>query len=437
MSTPTLSIVPIRPALLAGHDNLVHALVRVTAPEAPDGVARRAPLHLSLVIDRSGSMSGRPIEEAKRCVALVASGLRASDRVSLVTYDDNVRVMVPAEELGNGEAIRRAIAAIRSGGSTNLHGGWMRGAETLAPHAAPDVLSRVILLSDGCANAGLVDEPAIAKHCAKLAEAGVTTSTYGLGHNFNESLMHAMARAGRGNAYYGATADDLMDPFREELSLLDALMARKLTLCLEPADGVQVDVLNDYPTHGSSAWKLPDLAFGAEAWAIVSIRVPKALTDSSHTDGVPLLTARVGYVDLDGHSVKLAPASLALSAMPASAFAAIAEDDLVRRRLREIEAARMADQARGDWEAVDRYLEDLRRAVKDDPWLAGVVHELEQLADQRDEARFGKESLYSSHRMSTRLASVQESIDPMHDSVPDFLRRKLAQGKAAPPSSKP
>jgi len=224
--------------------------------------------------------------------------------------------------------------------------------------------------------------------------------------------------------------------------LLDALMARKLTLRLETADGVQVAVLNDYPTHGSSAWQLPDLAFGADAWAIVSIRVPKALTDSSHTDGVPLLTARVGYVDLDGHSVKLAPASLALSAMPASAFAAIAEDDLVRRRLREIEAARMADQARGaalsgDWEAVDRYLEDLRRAVKDDPWLAGVVHELEQLADQRDEARFGKESLYSSHRMSTRLASVQESIDPMHDSVPDFLRRKLAQGKAAPPSSKP
>jgi hypothetical protein len=53
----------------------------------------------------------------------------------------------------------------------------------------------------------------------------VTTSTYGLGRGFNEELMVAMARAGHGNSYYGQTAEDLMDPFREELELLNALCA--------------------------------------------------------------------------------------------------------------------------------------------------------------------------------------------------------------------
>ena len=113
---------------------------------------------------------------------------------------------------------------------TNLHGGWFQGAETLAPHTKDDVTSRVILLSDGCANHGLTDPDQIYAQCADLARAGVSTSTYGLGHGFNEELMIGMARHGQGSSYYGQTADDLMDPFREEFELLNALCARRLRL---------------------------------------------------------------------------------------------------------------------------------------------------------------------------------------------------------------
>ena len=440
MNAPTLSIVPIRSALLADHDTVTHALIRVTAPDAPAEAPRRAPLHVALVIDRSGSMGGQPIEQAKRCAAFVVAGLTPKDRASLVTYDDKINVLVPADEIGNGDSIHRAIATVRSGGSTDLHGGWCRGAETLAPHAAPRVLSRVILLSDGCANAGLTDAAAIAKQCADLAETGVTTSTYGLGSNFNESLMHAMARNGRGNAYYGATADDLMDPFREELALLNALMARRLTLHLEPSEGVMIEVLNDYPSAGTQTWKLPDLAYGAEAWAMVQIRVPRTLTEQARDQHIPLLTARVACIDLEGHSLELAPVSLALPSVATATFEALAEDELVGRRLRELKTARVADKAReaarvGDWGSVDQQLKDLRKAVKDSPWLTTVVKELEALAAQRDEMQFSKEALYSTSRMSTRLSSVNEDLNPALEIVPDFLRRKSAQGKAAPPRS--
>jgi Ca-activated chloride channel family protein len=138
--------------------------------------------------------------------------------------------------------VRRAIRQIETGGSTNLHGGWFKGAEELAPHTRADVTSRVILLSDGCANAGLTDAAAINAQCAEFARAGISTSTYGLGRNFNEDLMIGMARSGQGNTYYGQTADDLLD---------------------------------DYVADGEGAWLLPSLAFGGEAWAVVRARVPK------------------------------------------------------------------------------------------------------------------------------------------------------------------
>jgi Ca-activated chloride channel family protein len=65
-----------RPALLAGHDNELDVLVRIQAPDAPAELPQRTPLHLALVIDRSGSMSGQPLDEAKRCAEFVLDGLQ-------------------------------------------------------------------------------------------------------------------------------------------------------------------------------------------------------------------------------------------------------------------------------------------------------------------------------------------------------------------------
>ena len=196
---PTLITTPRRSALLADHDNTLEVLVRIQAPDAPADLPQRNPLNLSLVIDRSGSMSGKPLAEARRCAEFVLDGLLPTDRLSLVVYDDGVDTLVPAVPIADGrEVIRRAIRQIADGGSTNLHGGWHQGVATLLPHVSPQRISRVILLSDGCANAGLVDPQAIWAQCVEFAGAGIGTSTYGLGSGFNEELMIGMARAGHG-----------------------------------------------------------------------------------------------------------------------------------------------------------------------------------------------------------------------------------------------
>lgn len=435
MKDLNLVLSPARAAVLAGMKSTVELLVRLQAPERPASTGKpRMPLHLALVIDRSGSMSGRPLDEAKRCAQMVVDGLRADDQVAVVTYDDRVDRLTGLLNASNRDVLSRAIGEVRSGGCTNLHGGWLAGAEELAPQARTEVLSRVILLSDGLANQGLTNPDAICRQVAELAAAGVTTSTYGLGEHFNEQLMTAMSDAGRGNAYYGETADDLADPFREELALLDALCARKLELSVRAAAGVSVEVLNDYTRAADGAWRLPDLAYGGEAWALLRLTV-----DASAGAGrelVELVKVSARWTDLEGRAGQSAEVSLALPALPAAAYAAVAEDEAVRRRIEEVAVAGMQARARdaaqrGDWGLVMLTLEQARLQSRDNPWMQGVVGELEKLAAQRERDRFMKEATYSSRRAKTRLATPGESLNYLED-APEFLRRKPAQGKAAP-----
>ena len=426
-----------RPALLAGHDNELDVLVRVQAPDAPAGLPKRNPLHLALVIDRSGSMSGQPLDEAKRCAEFVLDGLQATDRLSLVVYDNQVQTLVPTMPLHDKEFARRAIRAIDSGGSTDLHGGWFQGAETLAPHTKENITSRVILLSDGCANHGLLDHDQIHAQCAEFARAGVSTSTYGLGHGFNEELMIGMARHGQGSSYYGQTADDLMDPFREEFELLNALCARRLRLEIAPAAGVKAKMLNDYVADGDNAWLLPNLAFGGEAWAVIRLRVPSPVAaGDAEAAALALCSFSLRYTTLDGEPRAIQPMSLALPVLPASAFGAIAEDELVARRTDELEAAYLQTKARaaarrGDWAGVARSLKRAERIAANNPWVAESLNELRELAARKDEVMFAKESAFSARAMSTRLAGRDE-MGSAYDAPASaaYLRRKGSQGKA-------
>jgi Ca-activated chloride channel family protein len=437
MNMIELELVPRRAALLTGHDNTLEVLLLAKAPMAPATQRARSPLNLAIVIDRSGSMAGRPLAEAKRCAAMMIDGLAASDRASLVVYDNAVDVLVASRLVDNRELFLSALTQVDSRGSTDLHAGWLTGAEQAARGQGGDVLSRVLLLSDGCANHGITAIPDIARQCAQMAEAGVSTSTYGLGEGFNEELMTAMARAGQGNAYYGQTADDLADPFREELDLMSALCARGLRLSLAPASGVRVEVLNPYRTEADGRVQLPDLAYGGEAWAVLRLTVPSAVLEAGGSGDIHLLTASMAYTDVHGERGHAEPVHLRLPRHPAAVFAAIAENERVVRRVEELQAAHLQDLGRaaalaGDWARVEQLLSQLRVLAENNPWLAESVSALEKYARRRETQSFSKESHYSSDKMRHRMSSPNEGSEWSKDeeqSKPSYLRRKLEQGK--------
>ena len=299
---PQVLITPLKPALIHGMAQKLSVLIRVQAPDRDlASKVERNPYHLSLVIDRSGSMSGEPLHEAVRCARYIVDQLDATDRASLVVFDDRVKVLAEAAPVGDRTHLYGALARIHSGGSTNLHGGWLSGMQSLLPKASEAALARVILLSDGNANVGETTETeVIALLCADAAQQGVTTSTYGLGRNFNEEMMVEMGKRGAGNHYYGDTAADLFEPFAEEFDLIANLHSRHVRLSLAAPQGIKINLMNEYAVEtreGFPLIRLPDIPWGAEAWALVELEVSVGLALES---GNQILQAAVSANTIDG-----------------------------------------------------------------------------------------------------------------------------------------
>jgi Ca-activated chloride channel family protein len=426
-----LNLTPRHPALLTGFDNQLDILVRLEAPLPTEESPTRSDLNLAIVLDRSGSMSGRPLAEARRCASYLVDKLGPQDRVSIVAYDDVAEVILPSTLVTRRTRFHEAIRSIESRGMTDLHSGWLKGAEQVSAHLADDRVSRVILLSDGQANRGIVDSNEIARQCTDLAGAGVSTSTYGLGKGFNEELMVAMGQAGQGNSYYGQTAEDLMDPFQEEFDLLAALCARKLRFRVSAPDGIRVEGLNRYAQDADGAFRVPDLAFGGEAWAVFRLHIPKALIPETGDSQLSVLSLSCSYMDLDGGSHTLEPMDLTLPSLPAAAWNAVAEDQDVAARVAELAAASIQDQAqqaarRGDWNRVQVLLAEARSNAKNNKWLGQVVDTLERLARKRDRAVFAKETTYASSKMRSRLTPSDHL-----PASPSFVRKSSREREIA------
>jgi Ca-activated chloride channel family protein len=428
-----LLVVPERAAWPAGFPTTLRFLVRVQAPERQPTDPQRAPLSIALVLDRSGSMSGQPLDEARKCATTVIDRLEPRDRVAVFAFDDEVECFAPATPASERSTLRAAVERIVEGGSTDLHGGWRAGADALAALGAEPGLRRVVVLSDGCANCGETGLEAISGQCRDLARQGVTTSTYGLGRAFNEVLMQAMAQAGRGNAYYGETALDLADPFNEEFDLLSSLCVRQPVLKVSAPSATAVRVRNDYEAVASDApaWRLPDLAFDAEAWAIVEVDLP-GLDAGASVD--PTISVSVEAGAEHGAPLYLISAAPALPCVDASAFAAQPIEPLFARRLDEIAAAETLARVRsllveGNVAEARNVLGAARERFAHSEWVRTILDEMQRLIDTREAAFSAKEAFFSSMKLSRRLAALNEPSAASEQPIPSFLRRKSRQGK--------
>lgn len=429
-----MTITPQRPALLEGYDNETHALLQITADEGLTLPTREKSLNLAIVIDRSGSMNGQPLDEAKNAAIMMVERMSVEDRVAVVTYDSEAQVIVPSTLCVDRQSIIERIRQITSGGTTALHDGWLLGAEEVARQKTPTSLNRVLLLSDGNANVGLQDVDSIKSQCAQLADNEVTTSTYGLGHQFNEHLMIGMADAGLGQGYYGETADDLADPFNEEFELLLNTLATRIVMKVETPAHVSMELVNDFRER-DGGWAMPDLAVGGEIWALFKLKI--ARKNVGRGDG-EILRCNIEFQTRDGETLQEGPVKLSLDPLAPNAFAAVAEDEKVRRRVGELLVAyyqrESADAARvGDWPRVERIVAEAKRASQDNEWMQQSLAELEKYAHRKQREQFAKEARYSARVMSKRMVSADEmnlnySLD-LESEKAAYLRRKTERGK--------
>jgi Ca-activated chloride channel homolog len=240
------------PKILANQARPVHFAIRFEAEQ--QGQPRPRPAAFCVVLDRSGSMEGQPLQKAKEATKVAVRNLRAGDQFGLVIFDDEARTVVPLQPVKNKQEICSRIDRIESGGRTNLTGGWMLGRDELGK-AGADSARRLLLLSDGQLNHGIV-EPLEVKHIvvSGLEHHAIRTSCLGFGEDYNEDLMADLARATNGQFYDADQPDKLPAIFAAELEGLQKLCVQNLRLRIKCGDFCEnYSLLGEYP-----ALELPD-----------------------------------------------------------------------------------------------------------------------------------------------------------------------------------
>lgn len=437
--TVKLDLIAQRDALVSGFDNEFYGLLELSHKKLTQNIENGKKLNLSLVIDKSGSMYGLPIREAKKAAVMMVEKMRPTDQVSIIAYDDYTDLVVPSVSCYDKRNIINSINNISTGGFTNLHGGWLMGAEQVALKKNNKSINRVLLLSDGGANVGLCDLYQIKNQCSRLAETDITTSTYGLGDSFNEQLMVDMASAGLGHSYYGQTSEDLMDPFNEEFETLIKNVASQIKVIAENPLIVHNELMNNYNIIERSTnrmtFNLPDLAENGTAWSLFKLNINQ---ENIGNEEIEVLRCNISFIDNDGNTKNKGPVKIVLKPVNQNAFSAISEDEKVRLRITEINVARFQELAReaariGDWAMTDFYINEAKKEAKDHEWLNSVLDSLENYAKAKKSEQFSKEAIYSSEKINKRLVSNDELNMNYNYAVETekeaYLRRKMERGK--------
>lgn len=299
---PQVEFITERAKLVAGREQTVDILVRITPPAIDASPGRRPKLNLSMALDRSGSMGGEKMERAREAAQYCIDQLLPTDRLSVVIFDDEIEVLIPSQLAENKSALKEMLARVFARNTTALQEAWVRAGMQVSEHLTEGAVNRVLLITDGQANVGETNTDRIVTQAKGLAERGVSTSTIGIGDDFKEDLLVPMAQAGEGNAWHVERADDMQRIFSVELEGLIAQVAHTVTLGLVPSDGVRLsDVLNDFEMNETGRYKLPNLQAGAPVDVVIQLRVPAQAVETKRH----LLDLRLGYTPQEMKSAEV------------------------------------------------------------------------------------------------------------------------------------
>ena len=377
-------------------------LFDLQAAQTPAGP--RPDTAVSLVIDRSGSMAGDKIRQARRAAKMLISRLGDHDRVSIVTYSTDYAIDLPLTRIeGQRNRINRVIDEILDGGGTNLSDGMQAGLRTLR-RAEPGMARRLILLSDGNANQGITDPTSIAEIAAEARRSGVTISTLGVGVDFNEDLMTLVAQSAGGGYYYARSGAAIADAFAKELDGLKTLAARQAELSLELPAGVRIAEVFGYRTEirgGRTVIPVGDMASGEKRRVMLTLKVDPLAAGQSATLGV-----LIDYRSPSGLKPHEHQAHLVAVGTRDAAKVALGESRDVREAYANARAARVREQAAarfstGDRKEAVRSLQNIIARTKkanaslNSPALDGQVVEMQktlnELTSYRHDSEAGKD----------------------------------------------
>lgn len=252
----TVQIIPSREATMANGPAREQFLVEISAGGGmiPGmGVsAPRTPLNLCLVIDRSGSMEGMPLEYVKQACGYVVDMLGPNDVLSIVTFEEVVEVLMPPQMVTDKAAIKSGIMQLQAGNTTNLSDALSLGLQQINSLQDPGRATRMVVFTDGEPTAGMKDFNALVTHAGEIKQRGVSCTFLGFGSEYNEELLASMAKKAGGNYYYIPQPQLIPEVFRLEMDKLLTTAAQHLKLEMKLARWVSLRSATGLATPPSS-----------------------------------------------------------------------------------------------------------------------------------------------------------------------------------------
>jgi len=254
----------------------------------PEPKQNRTPVNVAFVIDRSGSMAGDRIAQARAAAAMAISRLDAKDIASVVIFDQSVDVLVPAQPVTDPGHFTDLIARVQARGSTAIHAGVLSGALEVRKSLDPGRLNRVVLLSDGQANIGPSQPSDFAMLGQTLLQQGISVSTVGLGLGYNEDLMLQLARSSDGNHAFARDPSDLITIFNKEFDDVLASCAQTVSIDIELKPGVRAvrSLSRDAKIDGAHAqFRLNQVYAATEHYVLLEVEVDQSVASGEQELG--------------------------------------------------------------------------------------------------------------------------------------------------------
>ena len=254
----------------------------------------RAKMNLTLVLDESGSMGGVAMSLQQETCRVIASSLRAGDVLSMVGWDTSNAVKLAGHEVVGPDdpAVLTACNALAAGGGTDLHGGLVAGYDLAQQSYDPERINRIVLVSDGGANAGITDEELIGQHAGGQDQEGIYMVGVGVGlAGYNDQLMDHVTDVGKGASVFIDSDAEAQKVFGDRFVSTMAVAARDVQVQLDLPPGFEIvrfsgEEFSDVPEeiepqhlapddtmvfHQTLATCAPDLA-GEDAEVTVTVR---------------------------------------------------------------------------------------------------------------------------------------------------------------------
>ncbi|MGZ8284839.1 MAG: vWA domain-containing protein [Allosphingosinicella sp.] len=235
---------------------------------------QRAPLNLVAVVDKSGSMSGEPLELVRQSLRQIVGQMRDGDQLSIVLYGETSHVhLAPTPIAGGGrQAALAAIGAIESSGSTYMEEGLKVGYATA--FASEDKFrgsTRLMLFTDEQPNVGATDAASFMGMAEAASRRGIGLTTIGVGVQFGAELGMKMSSVRGGNLFFLGNEDEVKSVFEKQLDTMVSELAHDVRITLTPREGYKL----------TGVFGVPDGLMTDAGEGAVTITVPTAFLSAN------------------------------------------------------------------------------------------------------------------------------------------------------------